>query len=255
MMRPPGRGKPREARRFDKTSCQERQYGRMVHRDYAAHFFRWGFAERFCAGKRVLDVGCGKDVALYEVLVHHGRMAKKAEKYVGVDLNPLRREMETKLADAIGEFDFVARRGELLEKYGPFEVACCFEVIEHMGEEDGDALLRGIWECLRPGGTLLLSTPAASGKPARNHVREYAISELRAKVERAGFSVLQRFGTFGDVNRIKASASPEERIVEARLAEYYSHEVLSCFLAPLHPDACKNNLWVLEKNGNAKVSG
>ena len=37
------------------------------------------------------------------------------------------------------------------------------------------------------------------------------------------------------------------RILLSRLSAYYDNDALSCFFAPLLPDAARNNLWVLRK--------
>lgn len=243
----PGKGKPREKRRFDQTYLNTETH-HSVHRDYGAHFFRWGFALRFAAGKKILEVGCGPDAPLSNVLIAHGRINDRPEFYLGVDLNKIKRTWNSKLREAWGEFNFIERWPEVVERYGRFNLGVNLEVIEHMGVEDGDRLLEGYFGCLEPGATFLLSTPRNEGhKPARNHIYEYATEELREKVERAGFEVVRRFGTFGDVPQLRKHARKEHRQVMDELAEYYENDVLSLFLAPLYPDHCKNNLWVLRR--------
>ena len=66
----PTRRVVRPPRRFDQTQLKGSALGYMVHRDYAAHFFRWGWATRFIkAGARVLDLGCGQEQPLAKVLI------------------------------------------------------------------------------------------------------------------------------------------------------------------------------------------
>jgi SAM-dependent methyltransferase len=255
--RTPGRGRPRALRRFDQTYLSENRHGSMVHRDYAAHFFRWGFVFRFCKEKRVIDIGCGPEWNLGRVLINHGRIPLRPEFYVGVDLSPLEPQVITKHRALVGECDFTnpSMASVVADLFGPFDVACCFEVIEHMGVEDASALLRVAKTTVRDGGTLLLSTPVLSSRgPARNHVHEYTVPELRDLVERCGWRVERRFGTYGDVASLRKAtreAEDERAVCHLKtmedLSEYYSNEVLANFLAPLYPDACKNNLWVLEK--------
>lgn len=238
----PGKGSVREARRFDQTYLSEKVHGKFVHRDYAAHFFRWGFARRFCVDKRVLDVGCGPEIPLGRVLVHDGgKMGKKPRVYVGVDLSKLPTFQNAKI-ELHGETD--ATQG--LARFGEFDVACCFEVVEHMERADAVRLMEAVREAVVPGGVFLLSTPVRQAKQARNHVQEYGADELRDMIEEAGWTVSRRFGTFGNVAALRKAATAEERAVMDRLSEYYEDDVLATFLAPLYPDACKNNLWVLE---------
>jgi len=154
------------------------------------------------------------------------------------------------------EFNFVERWRELLDEYGAtFDLAVSFEVIEHMTEEHGDEYLRGIHELLRPGGELMISTPVFNGVAAANHIREYTIDELREKLERAGFTIKDRFGTFASYNDIKrgidqAFDSDEAAVMRKlneRVREFYGDEVMACFVAPLMPDHSRNNAWIAVK--------
>jgi 2-polyprenyl-3-methyl-5-hydroxy-6-metoxy-1,4-benzoquinol methylase len=243
----PGQGKPREPRRFDSTYLNV-EAETAVHRDYAAHFFRWGFATRFCKGKRVLDAGCGDKWPLGQVLQNHGNMGIRAEKYVGVDVSAKVPERRTKFYDLYPSFDFTSpeARAGLRETYGLFDVVTSFEVIEHMAEADQRSYAAGLKEMTRPGGRVLISTPTAQGRPARNHIRELKVEELHAILNGAGLKVVDRFGTFGDVGRLRSAATDGDKFVMDRLRDYYTDDVLACFLAPLYPDSCKNNIHVCE---------
>jgi SAM-dependent methyltransferase len=75
---------------------------------------------------------------------------------------------------------------------GAFDVACAFELLEHVGPDE--ALLDEIARVVRPGGVLFLSCPM---NPAYwtyydkviGHERRYRAAELSAKLAAAGFSV------------------------------------------------------------------
>lgn len=233
-----------ESREYDRTQLRDKTHGHQVHRDYAAHFFRWGWAQRFCPGKKVLDTGCGQDLPLYRVL-----MAGKAwlpELYVGVDLNPLD-EPTAKWATAYGEFNLVERYEEIVAKHGYFDIATSFEVIEHMTIPNGDEYLKAIFNCLAPGGALLISTPVFNGSKAANHIYEYTAPELKEKLERAGFIIEKRFGTFASASDIQKCATPYEKELIESLTQFYSNEVMACFLAPKYPDYARNNAWIARK--------
>ena len=96
---------------------------------------------------------------------------------------------------------------------GHFDVALCCEVIEHMGCDPVGALGR-LNEALRPGGTLVLTTPNAARLgivasalagvhsvhdqysaygPYGRHAREYTPREMLELVSRAGFEVEEAF--------------------------------------------------------------
>lgn len=234
--------KPRPDRRFDTTSLGSNSYGYRVHRDYAAHFFRWGFVKRYVKDTMaVLDVGCGVDCPLVKSL--SGAYPDGVPKtYVGVDLNKLNKPPVRPWATYLEEFEFTSRWDQL----GQFDVVTCMEVIEHMGVEDGAALLEGIAGCLLPGGRAFISTPVFNGLAAANHVHEYEIPELAGMIDEAGMKVVRRYGTFANYNDIKKVAKPYELQVLNELNEYYANDVTACFLAPLYPDASRNCMWVCE---------
>src|SRR4029077_12998145 len=201
-------------REFDKTSLRANTHGKWVHRDYGAHFFRWGFAGRFVEqGKTdILDVGCGVDVPMIDVLTMP--MNQVPHSYVGVDFNnPPQKPPTRTWATLHWNFDFTKNH----KKLGQFDLATCFEVLEHMHTEDGLKLLKGLKVCLRPAGKILLSTPVFNGKAAANHLHEYTVPELTAVIGRAGLRVERRFGTFASQRDLKKVAQPAELDIVKRL--------------------------------------
>lgn len=253
----------RDAREFDQTYLSDGQHGKWVHRDYAAHFFRWGFAaERFVRMRasssgigptrnegRVLDVGCGPELNFMKTIIGTPNVTIRPEVYVGVDVSPLRASRAAGIK-LIGEFDFT-RRWRELAGYGPFDVTVCYEVVEHMDTAAASRLLVGVRELMADDGVFLLSTPVFDGHRARNHVHEFTVDELRGMVEDAGLVVERRFGTFASLPAIRRACTPSERKVLDDLSAYYRNDVLSCILAPLYPDASRNNLWALRR-GNPR---
>ena len=198
-----------------------------------------------------------------------------AKRYVGVDLN---KTVVTKHQHSLflPEFNFVKDWKLVMkataDRFGDdpvFDIAVNFEVIEHMLPEHGAKLLKGMWSLLRPGGVLLLSTPCYDGKRhAANHIHEYTVPELQKAIEKAGFTVARRFGTFMDTRELKhvgrhlksdglPADTPwaEEEVADAvniastLLGAYYDNDALSCIFAPLFPNNARNNLWVCRKPG------
>lgn len=240
--KPRGGGKPRD---FDTTCLHEKTHGYVVHRDYAAHFFRWGFARRLIrAGSRVLEVGCGVDTPLVKTFMF--RNGDQPSLYLGVDLNTLPKRPNAKWAGWLQEFNFVKDHRLVLKWHGRFDYVVCLEVIEHMSAPDGVNLLGSLLACCEPGGTLLLSTPmfSPSAGAANNHIHEWTGPELAKALDETGWVVERRYGTFINVNDVRRVMSPAEREVYDRLREYYDDDVMACFLAPLHPEQSRNNLWV-----------
>ena len=232
-------------REFDKTSLRSNgSQASTVHRDYGAHFFRWGFVGNFSdAQTEILDVGCGPDIALAKILSNPRSNVPK--RYVGVDMNKEPRNKPHRTwGTFLWEYNFLERYKEL----GKFDLVTNFEVIEHMKTSDGKKLLVGMRQCLKPDGQLLLSTPVYDGKAAAaNHIHEWTIPELSEAIEEAGLEIVRRHGTFANKNAIKKVCTNAERALLEELGGYYAWEVLSCFLAPKYPDASRNNLWILKR--------
>lgn len=246
------KAKKRDDRDYDTTQLREAGHGRILHRDYTAHFFRWSFARRFVrATDSLLEVGCGEDRPLSKILT--GNAMPCVKEYVGVDINKLKTSANQRLTFH-GEFNFVERWKELLKgRKSGFDVVVHLEVIEHMKVEHGAKLLKACHAVLKPGGRMLMSTPCYDGKRhAANHIHEYTVAELEKATVKAGFKVERRFGTFMDIKHI-GKAKPEGvdpaavRQVKEALAEYFDNDAISNIFGPLHPDHARNNLWVCRK--------
>lgn len=254
---PKTRAIERDAREYDTTQLHEGMHGKTLHRDYSAHFFRWSFARRFITPKdSVLEVGCGEDRPLSKILT--GGAAAHVDRYVGVDINKLK-SSDSKRLTFLGEFNFVNRWKELVKEFGLFDVVVHLEVIEHMRVDHGAKMLKAAFQCLKPGGAMLMSTPCYDGKRhAANHIHEYTVPELDKAVRKAGFVVERRFGTFMDIKHIgKAQPAAEHatplavkeaaKLIRDELSDYFDSDAISNFFGPLYPDHARNNLWVCRK--------
>lgn len=251
----------KEDRLYDGTQLHAGHHGYFVHRDYAAHFFRWGFASRWIKpGMRVLDIGSGQDLPLARVISAPNVYPNcKPEIVVCVDWNPIVRNFNPQWLSVHDQFDFCLNWpqlvGSLLQDNQTyvdipeqhFDLITCFEVIEHMDLAAGDQLLQGAYGCLKPGGVFLLSTPVFDGSAAANHIHEYTVEELYHKLIANGWVLRARFGTFASLDVMKRNILPEHQQLVEQLSSYYGNDVLSCFLAPLYPDHSRNNTWVLQR--------
>ncbi len=116
----------------------------------ALHAKRYEFALPLCAGRDVLDAGCG---------VGYGSaiLAETARRVVGVDRSDdaiayaRRRYARPNVEFAVDDLL------ELRQPDGAFDVVCAFEAIEHLA--DADAHLVHVRRVLRPGGVYIASTP------------------------------------------------------------------------------------------------
>lgn len=253
----------RDDRDYDTTQLHEAGHGRTLHRDYSAHFWRWSFARRFITAKHnVLEVGCGEDKPLSKILT--GGAAAHVNHYTGVDLNKLKPSNSQRL-QFLGEFNFVERYKELLKaRPEGFDVVVNYEVIEHMKVEHGANLLKAMFAATKPGGVLLLSTPVYDGKRhAKNHIHEYTAPELQTAIEKSGYVIERRFGTFMDIKHI-GKVEPQIpgtdgkkmldaiKLVRQGLEQYFDSDAISNIFGPLYPDHARNNLWVCRKAADGK---
>jgi SAM-dependent methyltransferase len=272
---PTRRGVAESTRRFDQTFL--RATDQTVHRDIASHAGRWYFAARgphpdildeippgisyqehfmkYGINKKpfiehevtdVLDVGCGPDRPLLLTLFGGIGPHPLARSYTGVDLNKIK---PTRHARSVlyPETNFIDEHERICAERGPFGLITNFEVIEHMPVKDGRRLLEAFRNVVAEGGKLLISTPVYDGKArAKNHIHEYGVDELMRLLEDAGWTPTDRYGTFANIHDIRKVCTPEQKQLLNDLGEYYGNDVLSTFLAPLYPDASRNNLWVCE---------
>jgi GT2 family glycosyltransferase/2-polyprenyl-3-methyl-5-hydroxy-6-metoxy-1,4-benzoquinol methylase/spore maturation protein CgeB len=138
---------------------------------YLHHAKRYTFARQFCRGKAVLDLGSG---AGYGAKI----LKRDAARVVGLDLDrPAQQFGNRVFADPgirriVGDIRSVGLKAHL------FDVAVCFEAMEHVREHD--ALLGEIRRLLRPDGTLVISTPNKQiyGQPANANAYHVVMLDL-----------------------------------------------------------------------------
>lgn len=119
---------------------------------HEGHKKRYEFALPYVRGKKVIDVACGFGTG-------SKMLADVAESVVGVDLS------EEELAIARpnyegGNLRFLKEDATKLPiPDNSFDVAVSFETIEHLDEIQQNNFLNELRRVVRPGGTILLSTP------------------------------------------------------------------------------------------------
>jgi len=147
----------------------EEMHGQLVE---AEHVVRYTWATQFCAGRRVLDAGCGIGYGAQMLA------AAAAVEVAAVDIAAAVIEVAAARVDGV---DFqVADLAALPYDRARFDVVVCFEAIEHVPEPD--VVLDELSRVLAPGGVLLISSPNRSryvpGNPHHHH--EYQPRELEA---------------------------------------------------------------------------
>ncbi|SEN80839.1 Methyltransferase domain-containing protein [Mesobacillus persicus] len=143
------------------------------------HIARYQFSTHYLKG-RVLDLASGSGFGS-QMLAKLGK--KRIETIVAVDCDP------STVAYAKGRYNhpLVEYRCEnavdplLPQKLGLFDVIVSFETIEHIEEEQ--QFLSNVYQLLKPGGVLILSTPFGKGrgKPCGSafHVHQLTVDEFK----------------------------------------------------------------------------
>jgi SAM-dependent methyltransferase len=130
----------------------------------------------------VLEVGSGEGALGTRLALRY--------RYTGLEPDPRSASIARRRLERAGSGTLVQGDLSALPPRAGFDLLCAFEVIEHI-EDDADALAQ--WrDRLRPGGWLLLSTPAHPGRfgpsdRAAGHYRRYARRGLATLLRTAGF--------------------------------------------------------------------
>lgn len=177
-------------------------------------------AERCAPGSTVLDVCCGRGLALPLLR----RYTPEIARYVGLDISPDNldeaRERIAFLRETYGDLFPI----DLVEcdVAGPWphlpevDVAIYTSALEHLPVELGARSLHSTARALAPGGVLYLSTPQAFGPPPRPlqhrvHVYEWSREEVEQVIGEAGLVIDEVMGLL----------PPEPDVVAGELTERY----------------------------------
>jgi SAM-dependent methyltransferase len=152
------------AERFD----PEHSTGLLVD---AEHRLRYALGASLAEGRRVLDAGCGTGYGA-RMLADAGAAALSA-----FDISE---DAVVSTQASLGDDADVVCADLCDQPYedGSFDLAVCFEVIEHIDRQD--QAIRELRRVLAPGGILLISSPNPDVYPPGNphHVHEYTPGEL-----------------------------------------------------------------------------
>jgi SAM-dependent methyltransferase len=141
---------------------------------WGEHRARYRFATRWAAGRRVLDVACGSGFGLQMLRQAGGRA-------VGIDLDA-RTLVDVHAHDRAAVL-VLADGTRLPLSDASIDLITSFETVEHV--PDARALVLELRRVLKPGGTLLLSTPNRCFGPPEHHqnpfhIQEFTTDELRS---------------------------------------------------------------------------
>jgi SAM-dependent methyltransferase len=150
------------------------------------HLARYEWAASQVHGE-VLDLACGTGYGS-RLLAHSARV-------IGVDRDE--QSVQKARSRVSGAF-LVAEVPPIPLASDAFDFVISFETVEHISDELG--FVREIARVLRPGGTLLISSPnkdisAPDGVPGnRWHVREHTLTSLKTLLAKAGLQLHQVYG-------------------------------------------------------------
>lgn len=144
-------------------------------------WLRWDLVRRMlpAQARSVLEVGCGQGAVGARLAANHD--------YLGVEPDG------TSFATASARIGALKVRNgmveDVVEPGRTFDLVCAFEVLEHL-EDDADAVAQWVTR-VRPGGWLMLSTPAFQARYGPfdkivGHYRRYELDAMKALLEGAG---------------------------------------------------------------------
>lgn len=155
-------------------------------------------------GSRVLDVGCGRAVALFWLAQRHPDWHLTGVELDPALVGPTRRAIER---SHWPNMTIVEGSVEELADEMAYDLVLCIDVLEHIAHDL--ALLRRLRRALKPGGYLALHVPRRHQEQWRlfsafqqhevdGHIRdEYTEEELRERLIAAQFQLLELQETFG----------------------------------------------------------
>ncbi|MGC4856865.1 class I SAM-dependent methyltransferase [Micromonospora sp. DT4] len=218
-------------------------------------------AERCVPGSRVLDVCCGRGLAL--PLLHC--YAPTIGGYVGLDisaanLDEARNRIEALRATYGDPFPVELVECDVAQPWPDlpaFDIALYTSALEHLPFELGAASLRNTAAALAPGGMLYLSTPAAVGSPPRPlqyrvHVYEWSREEITQMLAEAGLVIEDVMGLLPPAPEVLA-ASLTHRYGNAAagwyrdLVERVPKALLDAVSAVAVPDVATELLYVCRR--------
>src|SRR5262249_32197042 len=139
------------------------------------HIARYRFASQLAAGATVLDAGCGTGYGT-AILA-----AAEPARLLAVDVSEDAVEVTRALTEGRAEVAAADLRSLPFED-DAVDLVVCFEVIEHL--ERREEALGELARVLRPGGTLVISSPNPREYLAGNefHIHEYPPEELEQEL-------------------------------------------------------------------------
>jgi len=169
----------------------------------------WALGRYFGAARRIIDIGCGSGFVLDGVRRSYPELS-----VAGSDIGLRGLERAAVRLAGVPVLQADARR---LPFRGEFDVACAFDVLEHIAEDE--SVLAELHRALRPEGGVLLTVPQHPGlwstmDEFTRHKRRYTRRELLGKLRRAAFEPVRVTSFFSFLLPALALARARHRPVE-----------------------------------------
>jgi len=144
----------------------------------------WTFKKYLPHLQRYLEIGCGTGYVLSGVA-----QAFPDAKLTGSEIFSVGLPFAATRVPQVELLQMDARHIPYAQE---FDAIGGFDVLEHI--EEDEQVLQSMWRALRPGGAIAITVPQhrwlwSAADTHACHVRRYQTSELRTKVQRAGFTV------------------------------------------------------------------
>jgi len=173
---------------FDATA-----FGRLAKLEPGSFWFRsrnrllcWALEHYFPNATNFLEIGCGTGFVLAHIRKEFPQLAVAGSEVFSKGL--------TFASERLPGVDLFQMDARQIPFENEFDVIGAFDVLEHI--RDDELVLSQMYRAVRQGGGILLAVPQhpflwSTIDEYSRHIRRYSLSELKAKVERAGFKTLR----------------------------------------------------------------
>jgi SAM-dependent methyltransferase len=168
-------------------------FGRLAELESGSFWFRsrnrllcWALEHYFPDATNFLEIGCGTGFVLAHIRKEFPQLTVAGSEVFSKGLS-----FASERLPGVDLFQMDARQ---IPFESEFDVIGAFDVLEHI--RDDELVLSQMYRAVRQGGGILLTVPQHSFLWSKideysRHIRRYSLSDLKAKVERAGFKTLR----------------------------------------------------------------
>jgi len=158
---------------FSKNTVHFGERGSHLRPDDGSCIMRYKIAAKQCAGKRVLDIGCGTGLGA-------SLISQTATQLIGIDYSSATIAYAKRHNRLDNVEYYVADIQKEIVEVGTFDLVCMFEVLEHV--QNARLAMHNVTEKMKPDAVLLLSTPNVGIRGGKHeslyHEHEYTYAEL-----------------------------------------------------------------------------